>query len=340
MWHPARSGEYIVFAQPYKDYAELETLLANIMGLYDAVVYATQGNLPLLPVSQMWMESIKEVPYLSDYACMIANYFPTLYDNGGAETETFYEIDETTDIMWMDYFGIPEWYDALALFRSTSCADNPQILTMQSIANDKISFKGATVSATSFTEVAKTDLDLDWIRSTAGARSATQVGLFSTTTTKRTPLAERFDNVLDGAGAATAPGIWDKKAAQFVLRHLSGLPLVVKTFNPLLPDLIVSGRRMSGRGSGLPIPPRRDWPLSRDAVGKLVKGKGHVGGWGDTPYNRQLGQIPQSFLTPGNKDFDEGLYSWFTDYKSAFIEQHGMDMWKNEVEYLVRRPWE
>jgi hypothetical protein len=125
MWHPARSGEYIVFAQPYKDYAELETLLANIMGLYDAVVYATQGNLPLLPVSQMWMESIKEVPYLSDYACMIANYFPTLYDNGGAETETFYEIDETTDIMWMDYFGIPEWYDALALFRSTSCADNP-----------------------------------------------------------------------------------------------------------------------------------------------------------------------------------------------------------------------
>jgi hypothetical protein len=163
------AGTLATYLYPFvsiKSYTEIETLLNSINALYDAVVYASQSGQMLIGIDMNWLNTINEVSYISQFANMVGQYLPFNYDNGGAETETEEAFDGTTELYYSQTLGIPEYADALAAFRGTSGA--PYIYTVQSIANDKISFlEYATLSTTTAVEMGKADTDMDWMYNVA-----------------------------------------------------------------------------------------------------------------------------------------------------------------------------
>lgn len=240
MRNTSRMGLFFTPFAPSMDYDDIESLLASIAGLYDGVVYATQGQIPLKPIDLHWLSVINEYTPFSDLGFMYCTYWPINYDNGGAETETYIEVDETTDIYFSAQLGVPEFYDAAALLRSVSCADNPTFLTVSSIANDKMSIRYAGPSSTTWTEIGKAENVFDWIRTVATARGATNMGLVNTVI----PFGEFVSNVFNDAG----PSTWDLLAAQFLARHMMGQPIVVRELGSVLPDMMGSFRRRSSGG--------------------------------------------------------------------------------------------
>jgi hypothetical protein len=242
------NGKPASYFQPFrcnKTAAEMDTLQTNIHALYDAVVYASQSQSKLVPVSTEWVRSITELPLLSWYGNLIATMYPINYDNGGAETESYVEVDETTDLYWFGPLGVPEYFDALALFRSASCADSPKFLTCDSIANDKISIETiADISTTSFTESSRTGHTFKFLNMVQDAMSTSEGNPFLNNSSNYPyPEREHYDNVV------LSPEAWNLLAALWLKRHYNDPILKHFALHDIGPDLTASLTRRSGRTS-------------------------------------------------------------------------------------------
>ena len=232
----ADAGTLASYFYPFtmsKTHAEIETLLGTITSLYDAAVYATQSGQLLIPIDMGWLNKIDEVSYVSQFALTVSQYFPFIYDNGGAETETEEAFDGTTELYYSQVLGIPEYADAYAAFRGSSGA--PYIYKVQSVANDKISFYVyADIDTTALTEMAKTATTMDWMYTVATGASRTQVGPYIRNGEGITMVY--FTNVLPSAAA------WDRRMANWLARH-SRNPGIPEVSLPVLGDIIGTMKR-------------------------------------------------------------------------------------------------
>jgi hypothetical protein len=232
------SGTLASYYYPFhntKSYAQIETLLGTIASLYDAAVYATQANQMLIPFDHQWLQDIKEVSLISQFALTLSQYQTTVYDNGGAETETEEAFDGTTDFYYSQILGIPEYADALAIFRGTSGAPHCYEFEAGTINNDMLSFFYCDApSDTVFTEMGKATTHMDWMYPVATGASRTQVG----------PYIRRgegifmvhYDNILPNAAA------WDRRMAAWLAKH-SRDPSIPEVTLPILPDIQTTIRR-------------------------------------------------------------------------------------------------
>jgi hypothetical protein len=236
-------ARYFMPFRPHKTLTEIETLLSTISALYAAQVFATQAKAPLVPVNLDWVHTIIEVPYESWYGNMLAKFWPCNYDNGGAETESFAEIDETTAFNYQLSLGVPEYLDAAVLFRSHSCADDPAFITVESIANDKINLLVGNINSTALTEVDKTTSNYKWLLNVTAAQSGVFYGMFGapSTTTYAYPF-KAYQTAI-----RPSPDSWNILLSLWLKRHFNGA-VVHKTMYDIGNDLIMSAMRRSGGG--------------------------------------------------------------------------------------------
>lgn len=232
----ADSGTLASYFYPFassKTHAEIETLLGTITSLYDAAVYATQSGQMLVPIDMGWLDTINEVSFVSQFGLSVSQYFPFVYDNGGAETETEEAFDGTTELYYSQILGIPEYADAYAAFRGSSGA--PYCYKVKSIANDKISFYVyANLDTTVLAEMAKATTTMDWMYTVATGASRTQVGPYIRNGEGMSMVY--FTNVLPSAEA------WDRRMANWLARH-SRDPGVPEVSLPVMGDIIGTSKR-------------------------------------------------------------------------------------------------
>jgi hypothetical protein len=298
-------ASYYVPYRPHKTYAEIETLLNTIVGLYDAVVYSTQLKVPLVPIDLGWLTHIIELSLYSHFGNVLSIYNGALYDNGGAEAKSFAEIDETTDLLWNSRIGMPEYLDALSFFRVTDCADSPNFVVLESVANDKMNvLTFATPGTTAASELAKTNDAMDWQQSFAAARASAHIGPWSKRAGNFTP-----GHIKEKLNVVSGPTIWDNKAALWLVKHFQNPVIPEKDPLGIGPDLIGSSKRPSGAVVEMGGP-------------GMWSGKGKVSYDTKTGYSATYGSKPSQPTVPGSQRayFAESTAAtnWFTNWNNVW----------------------
>jgi hypothetical protein len=246
-YYNAYEARYFQPFRPHKVLTEIETLLDTISGLYAAQVFATQAKAPLVPVNIEWLRHPTEIPFHSWYGNLVSVFWPCNYDNGGVETESFMEIDETTPIYTHAALGIPEYFDALSFYRSHSCADDPSAIVVESIANDKINLLVGNINSTALAEVDKTSTDFRWLTQVSNAQSTYPNTFFPMSAVIYGSPYVRCNP----APVRPSPGSWDLLASLWLKRHWTQPPSHFSLYD-ISGDLIMSAMRRSGRP--LPAP--------------------------------------------------------------------------------------
>jgi hypothetical protein len=267
-YYNAYEAKYFQPFRPHKVLTEIETLLDTISGLYAAQVFATQAKAPLVPISIEWLRRPTEIPYHSWYGNLLGVFWPCNYDNGGAENESFLEIDETTPIYTHAALGIPEYFDALSFYRSHSCADDPAAIVVENIANDKINLLVGNINSTALAEVDKTNTNFRWLLQVAAAQSTSATGIFfpQASTTYASPFIR-----YNPAPVRPSPTSWDLLASLWLKRHWTQPPSHFSLYD-ISGDLIMSAMRRSGKPLPAPGLP------NAGEIGDALRG---AGGFGD-----------------------------------------------------------
>lgn len=230
-------AEFFYPWKPFKTAAEIETLLGTIEGLYDAVVYATQANQRLLPLTPAYVRAIDEVSMNSHFGWMVANLLPVADD----AAISYIEVDETSDIYWHQLFGIPEIIVYSALWRSISAADSPKILTLSVQAANRISISHAALGDTALVTDADSITRWDWIYACSVRRSAAQTGIFKRDNNE--PYISLKENVTVG------PDTWNRYCStSLAIKSKAKNPMIESVSQPLIMDYVGSRRRASAPG--------------------------------------------------------------------------------------------
>jgi hypothetical protein len=228
---------YFYPSRPQTTLANLEAEITTIRGLMDGYVVANDFHFAGFPFSRGMADPLGPIPLNSDLGITYAAYIPISDDVPAPRIEQF---DANTDLYFSQWYGIPNWYDALAVFRVGATTDETNGWANPNGAANDYNWEETAMDGT-WADIADDNAYLPTWHQGAALHQSLTWGLIGAYALQKVPAASLI---------TSSEGDWTERLVDYLSAYIRGYaPPAVRTLAPLIVDLPQRGA-LSDRASG------------------------------------------------------------------------------------------